>query len=79
MWRCMAGSGIDSTRRSHLPPMGARLCCRPEDVIACCVSGPSGASLRRTSLQKEYDTGGADDRRMGASDGNFAGVIPAHT
>ena len=24
---------------SHLPPMGARLCCRPEDVTACCVFG----------------------------------------
>ena len=59
--------------------MGARLSCRPEDVIACCDFGLSDASLRRSSLREEYDTGVADDRRMGSSDGNFAGVIPEHT
>ena len=41
-----------------------------------CVSGPSGASLRRTSLQKEYDTGVADDRRMG-SDGILCRCHPS--
>ena len=64
---------------SHLPPMGARLCCRPEDVIACCAFGLSDASWRRSSLREEYDTGVADDHRMVSSDGIFAGVIPEQT
>ena len=41
--------------------------------------GLSDASLRRSSMREEYDTGVADDRRMGSSDGNLAGVIPEHT
>ena len=64
---------------SHIPPMGARLCCRSEDVTACCAFGLSDASLRRSSLREENDKGVADDRRMGSSDGKFAGVIPEHT
>ena len=52
----MAGSG-----RLCLAPMAARLCCRPEDVTARCAFGLSDASLRRSSLREEYDTGVADD------------------
>ena len=37
---------------SHLPPTGARPCCRPEDVIACCAFGLSDASLRRQACEK---------------------------
>ena len=59
-------------RESHLPPLGARLCCRPEDVTACCAFGLSDASLRRSRLREEYGTGVANDRRTGSSDGNFA-------
>ena len=39
----------------------------------------SSRERSKTSLREEYDMGVADDRRMGSSDGNFAGVIPEHT
>ena len=63
---------------SHLPPMGARLCCRPEDVIACCACGLSDAIIATLMLARRKRHGGCI-RRMGSLDGKFAGAIPKHT
>ena len=77
MRRCMRGSGRQAKVIFH--QWEHVFAADQKTPLLAVIFGLSHASLRRSSLREEYDTGVADDRRMESSDGNFAGVIPEHT